>query len=514
MIYALMLKSYTILSFLLLFFTVPSLAQKIVYSEIDEDDNRRMRFEVIGKVQGNFLVYKNIKNRNYISAYNNEMEQIEREELDYLPQDRLINIDFFPYNDFTYVVYQYEKKRVVYCDAVKVDGSGKRISEVISLDTTHINFGGNNKIYNTISSEDKSKLLLFKINSRNRERFVLTTLLLDNQLNVARRSRMEIPMEEYKDALDQFHLDNDGDLVFAKYNRANNETITGAELLYKAANSDTLHRINVQPEKVFLDDVHIKIDNSSDRFFVTSFYYSKKRGDVEGFYFYVWDKASRQPVLQNSVALNEELRREARGNNTNVKSAFNDYFIRNVIVRRDGGFLINTESYYTTSRGSQWNRYNYLYGYPMSPFDYYNVYSPYSSWYYRRDPFYNNRSNVRYNADNITVLSFDNTGKLEWSNVIHKEQFDDESDDRISYQTVNTGGQIHYVFNIDEKRALLLNDFTLSPDGQITRNPTLKNLDRGYEFMPKYGKQVSSYQMIIPCYYRNSICFAKVEFNQ
>jgi hypothetical protein len=59
----------------------------------------------------------------------------------------------------------------------------------------------------------------------------------------------------------------------------------------------------------------------------------------------------------------------------------------------------------------------------------------------------------------------------------------------------------------------LLNDFTLSPDGQINHNPTLKNLDRGYEFLPKYGKQVSGHQLIIPCYYRNYICFAKIEFN-
>ena len=97
--------------------------------------------------------------------------------------------------------------------------------------------------------------------------------------------------------------------------------------------------------------------------------------------------------------------------------------------------------------------------------------------------------------------------------MIHKEQYDDEGDDRISFQMANTGGQLHYIFNMDEKRALLLNDFTLSPDGQISHNPTLKNLDKGYEFLPKYGKQVSSYQMIIPCFYRNYICFAKIEFN-
>ena len=508
-----MLKSFLAVSCLIFFTALSTSAQKIVYSDVDDDDNRRMQFEVIGKVQGNFLVYKNIRNKNYISVYNNEMEQTAREEMDFASDDRILNIDFIPYQDFTYVIYQFEKKRVVYCNAVKIDGSGKRITDVMTLDTAHIGFGGNNKIYNTISSEDKSKLMVFKINSKNRERYILTTLLFDNNLSPIRRSQIVIPMEEYKDALEEFQIDNDGDLVFTKFTRNNNETIQGSQLLYKAAMSDTLHSINVQPEKIFLDNLHIKADNANDRFFVTSFYYGKKRGDVEGFYFYVWDKATRQPVLQNSIALSEELRKEAKGNNTNVKSAFNDYFIRNIIVRRDGGFIINTESYYTTSRGGQWNRFNYLYGYPMSMYDYYSVYSPYNSWYWRRGNLFNNRSNVRYNADNITVLSFNNTGNLEWSNVIHKEQFDDESDERISYQTMNTGGQIHYVFNIDEKRALLLNDFTLSPDGQITRNPTLKNLDRGFEFMPKFGKQVSSYQMIIPCYYRNSICFAKVEFN-
>jgi hypothetical protein len=150
---------------------------------------------------------------------------------------------------------------------------------------------------------------------------------------------------------------------------------------------------------------------------------------------------------------------------------------------------------------------------PYNSYDYYTTYSPlYSTWWWR-NRYSNNSQAVRYHADNVTILSFDKTGALQWSNVIHKEQFDDEGDDRISFQMANTGDQIHYIFNVDEKRSLLLNDFMLSPDGQINHNPTLKNLDRGYEFLPKYGKQVSSYQVIMPCFYRNYICFAKLEFN-
>jgi hypothetical protein len=113
----------------------------------------------------------------------------------------------------------------------------------------------------------------------------------------------------------------------------------------------------------------------------------------------------------------------------------------------------------------------------------------------------------------MAILSFSSTGDMEWNNVIGKSQFNDESDDLISYQLMNTGGQLHFLFNNQERRNNLLSDFSIAPGGEITRNPTLKNLERGYEFMPKYGKQVSARQMIIPCLYRNYICFAKVDYN-
>jgi hypothetical protein len=487
-----------------------SLAQKIVYSEPEKDDSRRMDFEIIGKVSGNFLIYKNTRGTNYISVYDNEMMQVGKVEHDYIPNDRLINVDFFPYNDFSYMVYQYQRRNVVYCQAVKVDGMGKKVSDVMDLDTSHIGFTANNKIYSVVSSEDKSHLMVFKVNSRNKSRYLITTILFDDKLTQKKKSRFSVEMDERNDYLDEWGLDNDGDFVFCKFNRTSSESIEATALLFKGANDDTLTSIDVPHKEIWLDEPHVKVDNVNKRYFLTSFYYKDRRGNIDGFYFYVYDKASRQAVMQNTVALGEELRKEARGE-ANMKMAFNDYFVRNVIVKRDGGFIINSEAYYTTSRFGTWNRWGYLYGSPLTQYDYMTMSPLYNSWWYRNR--YNSNQAVRHHADNITVLSFDKTGKLQWSNVIHKEQFDDESDDKISYQIMNTGTQIHYLFNIDEKRALLLNDFALSPDGQVARNPTLKNLDRGYEFLPKYAKQVSARQMILPCFHRNYICFAKIEYN-
>ena len=110
------------------------------------------------------------------------------------------------------------------------------------------------------------------------------------------------------------------------------------------------------------------------------------------------------------------------------------------------------------------------------------------------------------------VLSYDKDGGVEWSNVIPKSQFDDETDNMVSFQLMNTGAEIHFLFNLNERRTQLLNDQSIAADGKVTRNATLKNLDRGYEFMARYGKQVAGRQMIVPCLYRNYLCFAKIEY--
>jgi hypothetical protein len=180
-------------------------AQRIVYSEPDKDDNRRMNFEVVGKIQGNFLVYKNSKSKNWITLFNNEMKPVGKVEQDYLPSERLINVNFFPYNEFCYVIYEYQKRNTVYCEAVKIDGQGKKTSDFILLDTTHIGIANNNKVYNVISSEDKTKIMVFRINSKNKERYLITTNLFDDSLLLLKRTALTMPMDEHNDYLDEFN---------------------------------------------------------------------------------------------------------------------------------------------------------------------------------------------------------------------------------------------------------------------------------------------------------------------
>src|ERR1043166_8900039 len=379
-------------------------AQKIVYSEYDKDDTRRINFDIVGKVGDNFLVYKNIRNKNLIAVLDNNMQLITEVDQDYVPDnDRVINVDFFPYNDFVFMIYEYQKKNIVYCVASKIDANGRQMSAIIQLDTTHIGFAASNKIYTVLSSEDKSRIMIMKINSKNRNNYLISTLLYNNNLELLKSSRINIPMEDRDDFLTEFNLDNEGDLVFAKLTRNNNDNIGEASFVVKYAMADSFFFRHIDLEKTFLDEIRIKVDNFNKKYFITSFYYKQKRSNIDGLYFFIWDKQSRHTDIEKTITFSDDLKREAKGE-ANLKMAFNDYFIRNIIIRKDGGFIIGSESFYTTSRFNSWNRWDYMYGSPgYSSLDYY-YYSPYYSnlWGYSR---YRNNQTVRYHADNTVVLS-------------------------------------------------------------------------------------------------------------
>ncbi len=500
----------------ILFFTVISLsasAQRIFYSEPERDDNRRTNFEIIGKVGGNILVFKNNRSDNDISVYSQEMKLIERVNLDYV-DDRWINVDFIPYNDFCWMIYQYQRRNTIYCMGVKIDGSGKAISEPIELDTTRIGVSANNKIYSTIFSDDKSKIMVFKINSRNQRNFVFTTLLYNNELNVQARHVMHMSMEERNDYFTDFLLDNEGDMIFGKFIRKNsNDFISDLKLIRKPAAFGSFDIYDFKTGDKVLDEIKIKIDNTNRRYIFTALYYKQRKGNVEGIHSIIWDKATLDIAKQTTLPFSEDLRKQAKGPDANLKLAFNDYFIKNIITKKDGGYILVGESMYTTARGSAFNRWNYFNYYNpwSSPMDYY-YYSPYySPWNSPWNRWGANQA-TRFHAENVMILSFNSNNELEWTNVIPKSQFDDENDVLISHQIINTGGELHFLFNLYEKRTLLLNDHSLGADGKIVRHPTLKNLDKGFEFMPRFGKQISARSIVMPCQYRNYLTFAKIDF--
>jgi hypothetical protein len=495
----------------ILLITTIAYTQKVAYAEPDHEDFRQMQFEILGKMKGNFLVYKNYRTRHYVTVYDNEMKEVSKEELDFMP-DRTINEDFVSYPDYSLLIYQYQKRGIVYCMGVKIGSDGKKMADPIQLDTTQIGVFGDNKVYTTISSEDKQKILIFKIKGKNKENLTITTMFFDPQMQLLNKSRWKYTLDEREDLINDFAVSNNGDFAFAHSHRSQTrDNVAKCWLVIKKMNDDEPRATELPIKDIFLDEVRLKVDNYNKRFLVTSFYTKGKRGNIEGLYSAIadWDMAS--PIASNTIEFSDDLRKLAKGD-ANYRMAFNDYFIKHIIVKGDGGFLLTSESNYTTTRGSSWNRWDYMWGNPfVSPYDYY-AWSPWNNWGWGWNRF-NGLQSVRYYADNILVLSVDNKGNMQWSNVINKSQFDDDTDNLLSYQLMNLGGEINFLFNEWQRRTPILMAQSISPDGKVNRLPPLRSMDRGYDLLIRLGKQVSAKQLITPCIYRNFITFAKIDFS-
>lgn len=496
---------------LVLLFVVSSAlkAQTINYSGYAREDRLDINFEIVGKINNNILVYKNISWRHKINIYDNEMNDKGTINLDFIPE-KTFNIDFVTYPDFFYMLYQYQKRNIVHCMAVKMDGDGNKLGGPYELDTTQISILADNKIYSTVCSEDKQKIMIFKIQKKY-EKINMVTLLFDKQLNLINTCRQGKEYNNRREDYDNFSLDNDGNFVFTIEKQPGNVNYSNAvDLVTKAPLQDSFSYHNLDLGKREVGDVKLKIDNLNSRYILNTFYYKKNAGYIEGLLSYIWDIGKAKAEVAELIELPDSLRVEAKTDGL-LRNSFDNYVIRQVVVKKDGGFIFTAEDFTSQVSGNTnpWNRWDNMYNpYSLSSSSYY-TYNPYYG-YYRPMNSYHNQS-TRYYYENVIILSISKNGRAEWSKVIHKEQYDDNNDNFLSFSTMNARGEIHFFYNSDRKNQIIF-DQSIAPDGVLKRNPTLKSQEKGYEFMPRLSKQVGVNQLIIPCAYHGYICFAKVDF--
>ncbi|SCC09007.1 hypothetical protein GA0116948_103207 [Chitinophaga costaii] len=495
----------------LLFFLcgTAAMAQKVTYTQPEKDDYKTTEFEIIGKVGGQIMVYKSDRGDYAVSIYDNNLQPVQRIPLDFLPK-KLLSMDLVAYSDRVLFFYQFQRKDAVFSFCATMHANGSFDQAPLLLDSTRIgNVTVENKVYSVQFSEDKSKILLYKINQDRQNDNIFYTFLYDSSMLLINNSRVSMPMETKKHFLGNFSLSNEGDFIFTKLERSSNrDVMVAGQLVQKQATVDSFALYPFDLKGQLVDEVKVKLDNVAKRVITAAFYYKQKRGNVEGLYINKFDYGQQQPVYEKFADFSQQLKASAKGD-ASTAGAFNDYFIRRIVNLKNGGFLVTAECFYTTSRYQPYNRWNYLYGPYGGMYPYY--YSPYSSmynpWFYNNGPQGN-----RFHNDNVAVLSYDEEGNLQWSNIVNKSQFDDGSDMFLSYIMVNVGSELRFLFNEADRRNWLVADNSITPDGKISRLPTLRNLDKGYTWMPRFGKQIGARTVLIPCVYRNYICFAKIDF--
>lgn len=134
-------------------------AQSIVYADVNNTDVPKMNFEIIGKLASNYLIYKEVKGSHQIAVFNENMQQLQTVPITLLPKkNELLDVSFFTFSNFAYLVYQFQQGNIVFCNAARVEANGSILQAPVVLDTTMIAYKADRKIYTIIQNSDRSKL--------------------------------------------------------------------------------------------------------------------------------------------------------------------------------------------------------------------------------------------------------------------------------------------------------------------------------------------------------------------
>jgi hypothetical protein len=191
---------------------------------------------------------------------------------------------------------------------------------------------------------------------------------------------------------------------------------------------------------------------------------TKGEEDIIGLYTSIYDANKNIETLSTTTVFDESFRKDAKGD-ASIKQAFNNYFIRYIIPKKNGGFLLCAESEYITTRNGidNWNRWDAIgmgnNGMWNSP-GFYGWNSPFGMAWNRNGAGFNQS---RYFSDNIVVASIDSLGNIEWNNVIPKSQFDDNTDAYLGFGVFNAGNQLRILFNELVRQQLILNRTSNKP---------------------------------------------------
>jgi len=517
-------------------------AQSYVMSGIQKTDKGQMQYEVLGKVEGRYWIYKNNEGISTIAQYNDQMQLVQQNDLVFLPK-KLNAIEFVTKSNRVYAFYQFQAATTVYAMVAELDEKGQLVGTPVIVDTAEkIRPGSNAKVFNLIESQDRSKLLLFSVNTTNAASVKVKTMALSTPFAMLNEAKISINSQNKKSQLSDFALDNKGNL-FCLRNAEQPNAAPVVSLLYMAADGSEVIETPIVNNSLVLDDIRLKINNANGTVIVNSFYATEKKGHIEGMYTFIWDIAKKQNSISNASRFTDALR-DAVTDKRNLKNSFDHFYFDQVQPNADGGFTIIAEAANTSSNRNVFSRWDYFWGGPFynpfifnywnRPFGFYpwgrlgwgmmgpwglgggwgvgmGMMGPWGWNSWMMNPFANfGYPSVTYSAGKVAILNFDANANIQSVKTIDKQQSDLNVDQFIGYGQINNADGTNFLYYQKSKGVKQLVHQQLSASGAIVKgNPILIN-EKQVEWMPRSLKQVGEKEAILPYQSKGKLGFAKI----
>lgn len=466
-------------------------AQDVLYSPYQNFELRSGDFSVVGKINGALYTYRASADGYFLDVYDDSMARVATVILDFFPS-KIYETRFVAYANKMVVLYQAVESGKIVQYAALLDEKGRLIKRPISLASAKTGiFGVNRDYFSSVVSDDKKSIYVFSTSDKN-EDITFDGTLIDDELNVVKKQHA-VYHAGNSVAHGEAILGNDRTFYLPVFTPTGSKNFADQLwLLSLTSDSNKFHVAEFPLNGMFAASSYMKMDNVNNRIYIGGFYSDKKNGNYEGVLFGYYDVNLKSIQNQKMILFDPQLR--AATGDKNKKRAFNDFVVRQLIVRNDGGFVLISEDYYVTIRNAT---YAPGWGY-------------YSMYYYGP---YTTPSVREYNYNDIMALAYNAEGVREWQSFVRKSQYSQEDGGMFSsYAFLNTGGSLGFLYNDYNTNRSRIQLATIDENGQIAMRSMAAEGNSDPDWLPRSGKQVAAREIVIPCLRKRQICFAKIVF--
>ena len=481
-------KWFTGILLLLLVSSHSSQGQSVTYSAYDKFDYRSGDYSVVGMTGGLLYTYRSSDNSYFLDAYDDSMNKVATVVLDFFP-DNIYQVKFTAYPDKIVVHYQALESNKVVQYAAQLDEKGRLKNKPIMLGSIKTGIFGATKTYFSSAISDNKKLIVVFNGETKGSSLEFDAKWLDDNLTIFNRSHT-VFTADYALERGEVNLANDTTLLVAAYTTEGPDNYADQYwLLKQKPNEVKFTPLELPLESRYATGGYVRIDNANNRVYFGGFYSDRKNGSFNGILFATYELGSDRFKYAKFIAFDEQIKKAA--NSRRPEHAFDNYLVKQLIARNDGGFVMISEVHYITSRTS----YNPAMGY-------YSFYNPYSSTVVRE-----------FHYNDIMALSYNADGQRDWSAFIPKEQYSQEDGGMFSsYTLLNSGGTLAFLFNDFNNVRSRIQLATVYGDGKTSMHSFAPEGNDNPDWLPRAGKQVSGRVMIVPCLRKKQLCFARVGF--
>jgi hypothetical protein len=451
------------------------LAQSMVISEPLSIRND-FGYELIGRLRDRFLVFRDQVDEFEIQAYDSQLRLSWNKKLEDLENKggtQILKV-VSGKNDFS-IIYKIRKKGTSIVRIHKYDPGGNLIDTM-----TIKNYGDrifNTPILDAIVSEDRNTIAIY--NTAERTALEMTCFRVDKMQKAWDKALL---VEDYfiDESLRDLLLTNDGRLFVVS--ETNNKRGKLDDHNFQALEiGSSGERLRYIPVHSFLsNDVAFTYDNLNNRLVGAGLYSEKPTGRSIGTFFISVDPSDTTKNVIRFEPFDDKTASVLRGKDVESDNkGVTDAFVRQLVLRRDGGVLMVAERHHEIQRGAATGRGLLRDGVRMVVDFYY---------------------------DDVIMAAINPDGSCHWRTVLHKKQYS-QDDNAVfsSFFILKNLDKLHVMFNDEVKYENTCSDYVVSTAGKFDRNSLLSTDGQDLRLRFRDALQVNTSECIIPSEFRSKL---------